>query len=220
MERRTHIAIGEIPPKQAPKGVPNNTITLLNDPKELRKRITTSTGIIPAHPSILAHKQWAIRSLKLRNITLQLTHIDGVKVVGKDVNLIDLKVRNVNAIGTVDKQLLGGQVLNVASDFADPVGGAVHVSPLGPEELVAGLNGEDGGILGEGEVREGVVVGEEGGDVGFEGGDDGRVVVEGHHGGVAGVFGLGEVVACPAEEVEFSAMVVVLREGRGDEKSC
>lgn len=131
-------------------------------------------------------------------------------MVRKQIDRLHSQMRTIHPIRAVDKKLLGRELLDILGDLAHPRHRHVHVAKDGPTELVAVLIGEDGRVVGIAEIRIGVDMREERVNVRFERGNDIGVGVEllDLRGGRVG--GLGEVEAGPAEEVVFSAVVIVL----------
>lgn len=131
-------------------------------------------------------------------------------MIRKQIHLLNRKMTAVHPIRAINKQLVRGQFLHVGANFTHPVNRHVHVAPYRTGELIAALIGENGRVFGIGQVRVSVDVREKCVNVGFEGRYDGVVCVELLDEGAGGVGGLGEVEACPAEEIIFPAVIVVL----------
>lgn len=143
-------------------------------------------------------------------IGLQFANADGVEVVGHDVDLLDSEVRRVDAVRAVDDQLFRRQRLDMGSNLGQPRCRAIHIPPDRTSQLVAGLVGEDGGVVGVREPGVLVHVREQLRDVVLEGRHNGRVGVELHDLRAGRVVGLRQVEAIPAEEVVLAAVVIVL----------
>lgn len=133
-------------------------------------------------------------------------------MIGEDVDLFDGEMGLVDAVRAVLDQFLRSQLFDVRGDLLRPGVGHVFVAEGGSAELVAGLVGVDGRVVGVGEAGVGVYVGQERVDVGFEIVDYCPVRVEFEDGGVDGTVAIGgrDVDATPAKKGIFAAVVVIL----------
>lgn len=102
-------------------------------------------------------------------------------------------------------------MLHKLTDLSDPIIRHVFVAPYYAVQLIAGLISDDCWVFCVGKTSVGVHVREQVLNVILEKRDDLGIGVEFQRVWWEGVIGTADVVACPAEEGEFSTMIIILK---------
>ena len=102
-------------------------------------------------------------------------------------------------------------MLHKLTDLSDPIVRHVFVAPYYAVQLIAGLISDDCWVFCIGKTSVGINVCEQVLNVILEKSDDLGIGVEFQCVWWEGVIGAADVVACPAEEGEFSTMIIILK---------